>query len=81
MTTRIPTLLAAVAALGAAAVLAAPVQAGTGPGPNFQQSQNLLQYTRNPHSSGYTALQNSSEWNRGGQIKDPSYGGPSGGAF
>jgi hypothetical protein len=77
MTTRISTLVAAVAALGAAAVFAAPVQAGTGPGPNFSQSQNLFQYSGNAHSSGYATVHNSSDWNRGGQIKDQ----PTGGAF
>lgn len=69
MTTRIPTLLAAVAALGAAAMFTAPVQAGTGPGPNFLQSRNYQQY-----SSSYTLSGTRSEWNRGGQIQDPSYG-------
>jgi len=70
MTTRIPTLLAAVAALGAAAMFTVPVQAGTGPGPNFQKHPQSYSYA----TSAYAPSGSSSEWNRGGQIQDPSYG-------
>jgi len=81
MTTRINTLLAAVAALGAAAMFTAPVQAGTGPGPNFQQFPSYQQsasYQQSRPTLNVTPS-HSSEWNRGGQIQDPSYG--SRGAF
>lgn len=70
MTTRIPTLLAAVAALGAAAMFTVSAQAAAGPGPNFLQPRGYQQFA---YSSSYTLSDSRSDWNRG-QIEAPSVG-------
>jgi hypothetical protein len=77
MTTRINTLLAAAAALGAAAMFTASAQAGVGPGPNFQQFPSYQQsssYQQSLRPLDVAVSHGYSEWNRGGQIKDPSFG-------
>jgi hypothetical protein len=71
------TLLAAVAALGAAAMFTASAQAGTGPGPNFQQFPSYQQsssYQQSLRTSSVAPSHSYSEWNRGGQIQVPSFG-------
>lgn len=68
MTTRISTLLAAVAVLGTAAMFTVSAQAATGPGPNFLQPG----YQQFAYSSSYSLSNSRSDWNRGAQLQDPS---------